>query len=186
MDNLENYETVATVWPITAKNNGSIIITSQHSWNQFPHVDFELPLHPLNSTEGSELLLTQTRRTDSSKPADLEIEIAKQLAISVGGLPLWIAHLSGFISQSQCSVQECLDLYRSSNAFLDQGLQSKSLSYITPGAVFDLAISRLNHDAKNLLYILAYLSPDGVPEDMLIGDHDDDGLALLSATNRQR
>ncbi|KAL8874005.1 MAG: hypothetical protein Q9174_000601 [Haloplaca sp. 1 TL-2023] len=56
----------------------------------------------------------------------------------------------------------------------------------TPSTVFDLAFSRLSEDAKVLLYLLAFLNPDGVPETMLSIQGPDEGLAVLDNSSRSR
>jgi hypothetical protein len=44
----------------------------------------------------------------------------------------------------------------------------------------------LSSDAKNLLYILAFLNPDAVPETMLSLENPDDSLAFLGSYSRYR
>lgn len=186
MDNLVDYETVATIWPTTSRNGGAIIVTTQKPGNLCPWADSEIVLHPLSAEEGSEMLLSQVEsKTGTPSLSGDKTELAKEISDSVCGLPLWISHISGFILQSQCTLSECLEIYRSSNAFLDKS-ERIWMYERTSGAVFDLAFSKLTEDAKNLLYILAFLNPDGMPESMFSLDSLDNSLGFLDIKKRHR
>ncbi|KAL6695296.1 hypothetical protein J3F84DRAFT_408260 [Trichoderma pleuroticola] len=189
MDNLETLDTVATIWPKVSLGGGSIIITTQKPCDSLKWADFDIPLRPFGPTDGSKLLLVQVSTGaygDVTKKE--EAALAMEISNNVGGLPLWINALGGFVAQSQCTLLECLDIYKASFRSLDEGTKGGGWIYEkTPTKVFDLAFSRLSEDAKTLLYILAFLNPDGVPESMLSIDNVERGeLAVLAKTNRQR
>lgn len=189
MDNLETLETVATIWPKISPGGGSIIITTQKPCDSLKWTDFDIPLRPFGPTDGSKLLLVQVSTgAYGNVTKKEEAALAMEISNNVGGLPLWINALGGFVAQSQCTLLECLDIYKSSFSSLDEGTKGAAWIYEkTPTKVFDLAFSRLSEDAKTLLYILAFLNPDGVPESMLSIDNVERGeLAVLAKTNRQR
>ncbi|KAL8904626.1 MAG: hypothetical protein Q9207_003147 [Kuettlingeria erythrocarpa] len=187
MDNLEELDTVAAVWPTTSLSSSSVILTTQKPCDCLNWADFDIPLRPLSGTAGSTLLLTQIPPGLSDESKAEQKELAMEISDTVGGLPLWLNALGGFIAQSQCSLSECLDSYRSSFHPLDQGMKTGSWTYEkTPSTVFDLAFSKLSDDAKTLLYLLAFLNPDGVPESMLSIDGPDDNLAVLGTSSRSR
>ncbi|KAL9026672.1 MAG: hypothetical protein Q9196_004695 [Gyalolechia fulgens] len=187
MDNLEDLDKVTPIWPTASLSSSSIIITTQKPCDSLKWADFDIPLRPLSATAGSTLLLTQIPTGFSEESKAQQKELAMEISNRVGGLPLWLNALGGFIAQSQCSLSECLDSYRSSFHPLDQGMKAGNWTYgKTPSTVFDLAFSKLSEDAKTLLYLLAYLNPDGVPESMLSIDGPDDDLAVLSSSSRSR
>lgn len=178
---------MAAVWPTASLSSSSIIITTQKPCDSLKWTDFDIPLHPLSETAGSTLLLTQIPTGFSDESKAEQIELAMEISSTVGGLPLWLNALAGFIAQSQCSLSECLDSYKSLFHPLDQGMKAGSWTYEkTPSTVFDLAFSKLCEDAKTLLYLLAFLNPDGVPESMLSIDSPDDSLAFLESSSRSR
>ncbi|KAI4924849.1 uncharacterized protein J4E92_006885 [Alternaria infectoria] len=187
MDNLDEFDTVATIWPTSVKSHGAIIVTTQTPCDTVRWADYNIPLKPMDSHEGSEMLLAQTETSKSDTDIKRQEELAKEISSAVGGLPLWISHLSGFIAQSRCSLEECLDIYRSSSGLLDEQHHRDRWMYDKyPGAVFDLAFSKLHEDAKSLLNVLAFFNPDGVPEKMLLVDVPDENFEFLRPVNRQR
>lgn len=187
MDNLEEIDTVASIWPTTSISGGSIIVTTQKPCDSLKWADFDLPLYPLSGSSGSELLLTQVPTYLHDENVEELQELAMEMSNAVGGLPLWLNALGGFIAQSQCTLAECMELYKASSAPLDLGIKAGNWAYErSPSTVFDLAFSRLSDDAKTMLYILAFLNPDGVPENILSVESPSADIAVLDQSNRQR
>jgi tetratricopeptide (TPR) repeat protein len=186
MDNLEDIETVATVWPINSNGAGAIIVTTQKPCDVFHWTDYEIPLKPFPAEVGSEFLLRRLGDGIDAGGGERAL-IAQQISSNVGGLPLWLNALGGFITVSQCSLAECVDIFRSTLDPMDEGVLAGGCTYEkSPSAVFDLAFSKLTPDAKTLLCLLAFLDPDGVPESMLLVDNPGENLGVLDSAKRHR
>lgn len=108
----------------------------------------------------------------------------------VGGLPLAIAHVAGYINSSQSSLRNFMDVFK------DRRSGSKVWSG-TPGAstfqyekslgiVFDIALGDLAPDARELIECLAFLSPDSMPEAMLFHEGGRTTLAKLATSGNFR
>ena len=154
---------------------GSIIITTQDS-SLATKVKYDLPLKTFKDDEGSAMLL---KYLDRPKPEnDSEREIAQELSGLVGGLPVAISHVAGYVAYSQCSLTELLEVLKQSRRHIgaatseDDDLpatfQQASLGYDeTLSMVWNVTLRELTSDARGLTYILAYLNCEAVPESML-------------------
>ena len=166
-DNAEDLATVHEFWP--AGNGGAAIVTSQNP--AFGHTTtHSIQLHPMPLSEGRALIQVYLGRGGSEK------ESAEHLSASLGGLPLAIVHFTGYIARSQCPIEHI-------SKDLDQRLRTSTIWKLNRGTpanigayqhtldtVWDLALQRLNDDARLLLDCIAFLDPDDIPVDLFIGD----------------
>jgi hypothetical protein len=128
-------------------------------------------MHP---EEGSALIQTYLNRGGSEK------EAAVKLAASLGGLPLAIAHFTGYIAKSQAPIAQIAASFelrmRSSQIWRAQDLSADIRAYnLTLATVWDLAIGRLSPDSRKLLEFIAFLDPDQIHTSLFIGDGPRDG-----------
>ena len=128
----------------------------------------EIHLQGMTAEEGSSLIQPYVRRGASEQKA------AEELSASLGGLPLAIAHFSGYVSLSQCTIEQILVNFRrqfkSSQIWTSKTNVSSSNYVHTLETVWDLAWQRLSFDARKIIKILAFLDPDSVPEDLFLGN----------------
>ena len=183
-DNAQDWETLRTCWPCST--HGSIILTAQNP--EFAQVATkEIALKPLDDTEGAGLLLKHLR--DENKTEEQQ-KHARSISFELGGLPLAIAHVAGYLSQSGESLQKFLEQFservHSAKVFQMDAPMTTFQYERTLGVVWDVALQRLSPDALQLIQILSMMNPDGVPEDMLYGDHEAECLAFLRVPDRMR
>ncbi|KAJ8131313.1 hypothetical protein O1611_g2311 [Lasiodiplodia mahajangana] len=173
-DNAEQLATIRQYWPASVR--GAIIITSQNPALGIITTQ-QILLPPMTLDEGSQLIQNILQRGVSEK------EEASQLCEHLGGLPLAIAHFSGAILRSQCTISQM------SRSFLQRALSSKiwamdndtsaSRQYNhTLNTVWDFAIERLSGDSRQLLEIIAFIDPDQIPVDLFLKLHVTPDLAL--------
>ncbi|KAH7133735.1 hypothetical protein EDB81DRAFT_903907 [Dactylonectria macrodidyma] len=150
-------------WPPC--QHGAIILTSQTTDLRF-ETDYSLPLEPLADDDGSKLLLQHlpNHRSDS------DLELARQLSKEVDKLPLLLVGLGGFISESYADLGHVLDLLRTSPqapslVFSDEAAHPYSRP-IEP--VFQLSIDQLAPASRQAIDVMAMLSPDHIPERLLL------------------
>ena len=97
---------------------------------------------------------------------------AEDLSDEVGGLPMAIAHISSHIYQAQSDLKSFLATFRRRQSAAVVWESGSTISTYqtakTLGIVFDVAISNISHNARKLLYILAFLNPDRIGEDTLV------------------
>ncbi|KAJ8116525.1 hypothetical protein ONZ43_g4421 [Nemania bipapillata] len=166
-DNAEDVATIRPFWP--AGRHGSIIVTSQNP--QIQHLTrCSIQLKPLTPSEGASLIQTYLDRGGSEEDA------AKDLSLTLGGHPLAIVHFVGYISRSQCPIDQIsrdlnqrlkssqiwnmVDAYGS----LDARAYEHSLK-----TVWNLALNRLTDDSRLLLELTAFLDPDHTQVELFVG-----------------
>ena len=149
-------------------DHGSILITTQ-----VPDIaataSREVPLKPLAEQDGASLLLSYLHHGDQSNT----YEEARSICHELGGLPLAIVHVAGYVRQSQISLSKFLKEYQAvySQSFADNYTSLYKTQYErTYSTVWSIALNELRTDARDFIDTLAFFSPDGVPEDIFLAD----------------
>lgn len=95
-------------------------------------------------------------------------EDAKAVACALGGLPLALNQIGGFIVQRKIPLKSFLALYNRNSASVDaKGTMSINYNH-TLATVWEMALSKLSGSAKVLHMILSFLNPDYIQEALLI------------------
>ena len=164
-DNVESIEVFNQFRPIC--DHGSILITTQN-----PEIaataSLEIPLRSLNEDEGAKLLLSYLPK---SGQGDL-YEQARSISHELGGLPLAIVHVAGYLRQSQIPLARFLKEYRA--AYSPKVADSYTGLYKTRyektySNVWSFALNELPTAARDFVDTLAFFGPDNVPEDIFLG-----------------
>ena len=126
-----------------------------------------IELTPLSIEEGSRLLL---RLVQCDQPSEIDVASAKGVSEMVGGLPIAIAHMAGYMFTSKTSPKELQEKLTTGEAY-DIWLKPKS--WTTPlyeqrlDKVWQIALRELPESAVKLLFVLSMLNPDAIPDEML-------------------
>ena len=127
----------------------------------------EVELTPMQPAEGSALIHKHLQQGES------ENEDAEKLSIKFGGHPLAIAHFASYLARPQGSFQLILlsprDRGHSRGIWFDGSVASLCGYPRSLETVWDLALTRLSIDARELVNILSFLNPDSIPEEMFLG-----------------
>lgn len=130
----------------------------------------------LDEEAGSQLLLRAIEGTTSASPQDAND--ARAISRALGGLPLALAQIGGFIAQRRMRLKDFLPLYERNRTRID-ARKPVGIDYEhTLSTVWDMSFAKLSDDSMSLLKILALLEPDGVSEDILL--HGAEGLDEFS------
>ncbi|MCJ1398272.1 hypothetical protein MMC11_001469 [Xylographa trunciseda] len=178
-DNVEDIRDLETYLPVETKSRGSVIVTTQRPRSRQITRDFHnIELNSFDDEWGARLLFKYLERD----PADeIEESLAREISQIVGGLPLAIATIGGYINESESSVKEFLHIMkRSSHAWTDSQHTKTKHYERTLGTVFDIALKELPEGPRILINILAFLNPDSIPEDILLAPQDTEEVAFLS------
>lgn len=134
--------------------------------------------------EGQQLFFAHLGRSITAVPQH-DVSIATSLSQELGGLPMALAHLAGYISQSQTSLESFrLQFHRrlqgseiwNSGPTTTTAFHSQRL-----GALWDIAINALDQDSRELLEKVSFLNPDAIPEELLLrGRNDTDSVAKFN------
>ncbi|KAG4415580.1 hypothetical protein IFR04_011300 [Cadophora malorum] len=181
-DNVETWDDIELYCPRSTSSSSSIILTTQKPadiFTWFMWSSNNIHLEEFNGATGSSLLLSRIKHDDSSAE---EVDTALDITNIIGGLPLYLNQATGFMKMSQCSLAEYLAMLQKNSSIPENRTADRNLGYDKPlNAAFDVAMTKLSDAARQLLYILAFLNPEGVPELMVFSTHTDDSLAFLRA-----
>ena len=164
-DNLDSIEVFNQFRPIC--DHGSILITTQNP-DIAATASLEISLRSLSEDEGAKLLLSYLPRSDQSD----RYEQARSISHELGGLPLAIVHIAGYLRQSQVPLARFLKEYQAaySPKVADNYTGLYKAQYEkTYSNVWSFALNELPADARDFLDTLAFFSPDSVPEETFLG-----------------
>ncbi|KAF3914334.1 hypothetical protein AA313_de0204576 [Arthrobotrys entomopaga] len=122
-------------------------------------------VRPFDSEAGRTAFRSLLKQKISS-PADMEL--AAKIVDQLGGLPLAIAQISGYINQQRYSLKEFLPLYIKNASKIDQKRVSKVSYEHTLSTVWTLSLEKLSGEAATLQNLLAFFDPDKIHESMLL------------------
>ena len=142
-------------------------MTSQVAGSFAQVISFLVEPTPLSIEESSRLLLELTH---CKQPSKQEIASAKSISAMVGGLPIAIAHMAGYMFTSKTNPKELQQMLETGEVY---DIWSKSKTWTTPlyeqtlDMVWHIALQELSTSAKELLYVISMLNPDGIPDELL-------------------
>lgn len=165
-------QSISPYWP---KRKGAIIVTTQNPDDIAVEATVAIPLKPFTDIDGSQFLLLQSENQQSRTKA------AEEISSALGGLPMAIAHVTGYLRQTQCSLDQFLSQYQSRK--LSSRIDSITNNILTRqygrtlDTVWEIAFKDLSAESRDFLDVLAFLSPDSVPEQALICDDQESDIS---------
>jgi len=195
-DNAVRWEDISRYLPNSLRRTkGSVLITTQHE-GLLPHApnNTRIRIDPLTTQQGSDMLLRYLGRDVRTDP---ERVLAEDISSFVGGLPVAIAHVAGYVGFSDITLEELIETFREwrkrTGAATDEAddlpatFREASFSYDgTLAMVWEVTLRELTQDARDVLNILAYLNCGSVPRTMLWGIHEDPVLHFLDTREKIR
>lgn len=147
------------------KNPGAILATSQSSepLGVGDGEYREIFVDGFSSDAGAAALFKYLLR----EPRDPEeFSVARKISEAVGGLPLAIAAVAGYVARFP--LDKFLSSFQESSKFWAAEKRPVLGQYDqTLNTVFNIALGDLEIDSRKLLDILAFLNPDKIPEGIL-------------------
>ncbi|RSM15102.1 hypothetical protein CDV31_005183 [Fusarium ambrosium] len=150
---------------IPCSTQGSIIITTQAAEIQ-DMTTSSINLQGLSSDqEGVDMLMHYLQNKKVAR------EDVKAVIDLIGEIPLAIAHTAGVINQTDCSLKEFINIIkdRSQRGTIWSGDKPSTILHYERSfaAVFDVALETLSAGVREILECLAFLDPNGIPEEMI-------------------
>ena len=176
-DNADELSVLKNAWP--GSGTGSVLITSRDFSASFSPASQGFQVKPFDPTTGAQVLLSLMNR-DPSQPDN--ISAAKNITDTLGGLPLALNQISGFIVQQRLSLKDFLALYERNSAKILAKKSRLSEYEHSVSTVWEMALKELSGDAGNLQRLLAFFDPDRIHESILNVDASigDDSFLFLS------
>ncbi|HEX6354938.1 tetratricopeptide repeat protein [Actinophytocola sp.] len=180
---LDNAESPVDIRTLSGQlsHAGRLLITTRYreGWPAAP-----IELHPLDARSSLAVLTGWTGRTADVSDAD-----AMDLVSELGNLPLALEQAGAYIAQTRISAADYLaQLRRRPDTMIDTPPEGGDHQR-TVGRIWSLTMATIgdrNPLAAQILHVVAWFAPDGVPRDLLspLGAGDTDvprALALLAA-----
>ncbi|KAH6635890.1 hypothetical protein F5144DRAFT_546060 [Chaetomium tenue] len=164
-DNVDDPDMLRRYWP--ACEHGSILITTQDR-KLIHRAESEVCLKPFKDEEGSRLLLQNLPKQVSTSQGSAAL--ARDISKEVDGLPLYLVGLAGFMVDSSTPLADTLgDLQN----HVSQEWDSATFQYgKRANTAFDMSLKGLSPPALSVLRVISMLSPDSIPESLLLGQLD--------------
>ncbi|KAF9894822.1 hypothetical protein FE257_004443 [Aspergillus nanangensis] len=162
-DNVETQALLDQYWPRSM--NGVVIVTSRNPDVAAQLVSQEGIQRVENMTyeEGANLLKNCISKGGKSQDNNAAIS----LSTLAGGLPLVVVAIAGFIHQHESSLEEALEIFRSStDLFHLRDVANTDEAVLRQ--VWAMSLSRLPEKSAHLLEILSFCDPGSVPEKLIL------------------
>jgi hypothetical protein len=172
-DNADDLEVLRHVWP--SMGRGSVLITTRDASSVHSPASAGFHVQPFDNTTGSEALLNIVGLDPTSSTNQ---ENAKEITTILGGLPLALNQIGGFIVQRKLPLQDFLPLYQRNSARIDARKTDISGYEHTLSTVWEMSMSKLSGNSKILLSLLPYLQPDAIDEAVFL-----QGSTLIDEVN---
>ncbi len=161
-DNADDPSELLDYWPMST--NGAIIVTSRDPNASSIFFDsFAIELQPLSQKDGAALLCQLTGKD----PTPDEAQECEALVEHLGGLPLAISHVGGYLNATQISFEEYArefeTLFHNTSSF-DRSERSAMLFGAKFSSIIGVALTELHPDSLKLLRILSFWNPDIISE----------------------
>ena len=170
-DNVEDTSILKPFLP--ASRQGALLITTRLRALDGLALAFELLPFPIE--EGIRFLLHRSRLIDSSQPLeDLSPDLmktAQRLVEMMDGLPLALDQAGAYIEKTGCSLVDYIQLYLDYQVrLLDErsGAADHPYSVVKTFQLSFKQIIQTNIVAADLLRLCAFLSPEAIPEELII------------------
>jgi hypothetical protein len=161
-DNADDLEVLTHAWPGQAP--GSILVTSRDFTAGFSPAAAGLSVHPFDDTDGSATFL---QLLGQSSPSQTNIDLAREITHKLGGLPLALRQISGFVIKQRLSLKDFLPLYERNASKIHTKKTGPSDYQHTLSTVWSLALGQLTGNASALQKLLTFFDPDRIDEEIL-------------------
>ncbi|RFU25604.1 hypothetical protein B7463_g10737, partial [Scytalidium lignicola] len=169
-DNADDIEVLRLAWP--GSSYGDVLVTTRDFNAVHGPSSAGFHVQPFDDATGSDMLL-QLVGLDATQSSN--VEKATMIVQILGGLPLALNQIGGFISQRKLPLHEFLPLYERNAAEIDVRKTTLTDYEHTLSTVWAMSIGKLSGDSLKLINLLALLEPDSLHESVLV-----EGSKLLS------
>ncbi len=169
IDNIENMDNLRDILP-TARRGHVLITTRTQITGTFP----KIALQDMSPDEGALLLLRRANMlalgADLGQIHEDELETARLLSHTLGGLPLALDQAGAYIQETGCGFRGYLELYESKRAELLKYRGDLSGDYpASVATTWSLSFEKVKQasaTAADVLCASAFLHPDSIPEEL--------------------
>ena len=168
LDNADDLTLVRDFLPPAGRGH-TLLTTRAASMGRLAHA---LAVDPLDNEPGALFLLRRTERLAPDAPLEQAEASDRAIALAIsqelGGLPLALDQAGAYIEETQCSLADYLQFYRTQRTELLKARGGLVLDHPEPVATtWSLSFAQVDKRsavAADLLRVCAFLHPDAIPE----------------------
>lgn len=174
-DNADNLECLRKFWPPPAAKSFVLMTTRDQTASRSP-AEVGIHVTPFGVDDAVEVFFSLLGRPNPDpSPPDSKLihrSPAGSLVLELGMLPLAISQAAAFIARVGCSIENYLEMYKDADSpsrFLNSDKDTNFFYENTVATTWNISFSRIEQhhpESADLLRILAFLDPDGVPESL--------------------
>ncbi len=164
LDNVDTEDSAKAVREILPKlTNGHVILTSRR--REWPPTVRKQPIGELSSEEATQFLLQCTE--GERRRAEDQVEQARRLAMTLGGLPLALQQAAAYIVHHQITFREYLKEWEREREEVLEWHDDSIMEYpFSVATTWQTTFRQLRPKAASILRLAAFLAPDPIPESM--------------------
>ncbi len=171
LDNVDDLEMVVTFLPVEWK--GNVLLTTR--LQALGTIAQSVEVEKMGLDEGVMFLLRRTKSLKPAAPLDRSeqesVALAEEIVTALDGLPLALDQAGAYIEETRCGFAAYLELYRTrrKDLLLRRGRfpAHHPEPVATTWSLSFQQIQQQNAAAADLLHLLVFLSPEGIPEEIL-------------------
>ncbi|KAH8807474.1 P-loop containing nucleoside triphosphate hydrolase protein [Xylogone sp. PMI_703] len=156
-DNVEFVDLLMRYWP-TASRGQVIITTRNHNFAFYP-TDGGLEITEWDTGTGSQFLIHLLSADISKQLTKEEARSAHELSLNLGGHALALSFMASLIQRRSWSIEEFVQMYKQHPQKVHGIFGNNSIN-----ALWTLSFQSLSEKACAILGVLAFLSPDNIPQ----------------------
>ena len=156
-DNVESVDLLMTYWPTALR--GQAIITTRNYHFAFYPTGGGLEITEWDTEMGSQFLVHLLSISISQELTDEETSSAHELSLRLSGHALALSLMAGLIHRRSWSIAEFLRMYKKQPQKVNGMFGNSSIN-----AVWEMSFRSLDGKTRAILGVLAFLSPDAIPE----------------------
>lgn len=175
-DNADDLRLLQKFWPTARK--GFILATSRDRFAGKSPASHGIPVKPMSLADSTMVFFSLLDRPMIVHPLEgsddaINLDTATKLVKELGNLPLAISQAAGYMLRAQCSIVYYFEMYTELGNDLSLLENQKDVEYFydrTIANTWDISLRQIEtHEphAAELLRILSFFDPDGIPESLL-------------------
>ncbi len=174
LDNVEDFKLVRDFLPATQHGHLLLTTRAQDTGGFAKNIEIE----KMSQDEGALLLLRRAEVLESKESLDRasrpDIELAQNISRTMDSLPLALVQAGAYIKATGCDIASYLERYEKQRARLlawpDELNVDYPASVATTWSLSFEKVEQASPAAADLLRLCAFLHPEAIPEEMIIGN----------------
>ena len=187
LDNVDNLEMLADYLPVYS--SGDVLLTTR--LQALGTLAQSIEVEKMGPDEGVKFLLRRTKILSADAELDQSTQENQEPAVDIvtalDGLPLALDQVGAYIEETHCSLAHYLILYGTSRKELLRRRGRFPADHPDSVAItWSISFQKVEHEsmaAADLLYLLAFLDPEAIPEEIILKGAAELGAELEDVAN---